>query len=71
MCQGCVDAFEELWPELGDEERMTFLWTCTAFPAGDNTRERLVDLVGRCGKDFAAVLRENEREFNEATREGT
>lgn len=66
MCQQCVDDFEELWPELSNDDRREFLWTCTAFPVGNNTRERLVLLIDRCGKDFAAVLAENDREFWES-----
>lgn len=56
MCQACVDAFDELWPELSDDERMVFLWNCTAFPAGNNTRERLEHYIAKCGKDINAVL---------------
>jgi hypothetical protein len=74
MCQRCVDAFEELWPELTEEQRMHFLWNCTAFPVGDNTRERLEHLLGRCGKDFVAVLAlsaaEYEAEVRSIAREG-
>lgn len=69
MCQRCVDAFDELWPELTADERMHFLWSCTAYPVGDNTRERLEHFLAVCGKDFGAVLKLNEEEFNAAMRE--
>lgn len=69
MCQGCVDAFDELWPELPNDERMLFLWSCTAFPAGNNTRERLVYYLDKCGKDLQAILTLSDRELTEEMRE--
>lgn len=64
--QSIEEAFTDLWPELTDEERDEFLWACTAFPVGDNARERLEYFITKCGKDLDAVFRLNEIEFNAA-----
>lgn len=69
MCQRCVEAFDELWPELSEEDRMYFLWNCTAFPIGNNTRERLEHFLAACGKDFQAILDLNDEEFQEVLAE--
>jgi hypothetical protein len=68
MCQKCVEAFEELWPELSNEDRMQFLCNCTAFPIGDNTRERLEYFIDKCGKDLAAILKFNDKEIDSILR---
>lgn len=70
MCQNCVNDFDELWPELNDGERESFMWCCTAFPVGNNTRERLVYLIGKCGKDLAACLQYADKELLEASEFG-
>lgn len=66
MCQQCIDAFDELWPELGDEDKMAFLWNCTAFPVGNNTREQLVHYLEKCGKDLPAIMRLSDQEMTAA-----
>ena len=40
MCQVCVDACREVFPEVPDEEMGNFLLATTCYPFGDGTQVR-------------------------------
>lgn len=57
--------FNELWPELSEEEALLFCWNCTAFPVGDNVRSQLEYYLEKCGKDLQAMLNLADKELHE------
>jgi hypothetical protein len=65
MCQACVDAAKEVFPEIPDDEVRGWLLACTCYPFGDGSHERkqikaLRDLTADWHECYAIVDRETE-----------
>jgi len=74
MCQKCVDACREVFPEVPDDEMFGFLFGTTVFPFahGDTVREMLLSnrskMVGDDWHECFAIADDEDRRAIDALR---
>jgi hypothetical protein len=58
MCQKCLDAVRQIWPNISDEERVTLLWGATAYPFSDPeyTARQLQEKFDQSGGNVGMAL---------------
>ena len=58
MCQQCVDALKQYWPDLPESQWWTLLFggTCFPFGSGEQTAAQLRELAEKSGCDMERAL---------------
>jgi len=58
MCQKCVDAVKQAWPNQPESDYGTLLWNATCFPAGDAemVTEQVQKMADWTGCDLGLAL---------------
>jgi len=58
MCQECVDAVKEYWPELPQDQWGDLLMGATAYPYGgpEKIRTQLAEMAERSGRHLGKAL---------------
>ena len=58
MCQKCVDAMEQWFPDLPREYYHDFLMATTAFPftSGEDTKRQVAEMARRSGGDHNKAM---------------
>lgn len=54
MCQKCVDAIKEYWPNLPEERWSDLLFNCTCYPCGDgdDVAKQVKEMAEKSGQDL-------------------
>ena len=73
MCDVCVDAVQQHWPDLTEHEQGSLLLGATCFPFGSakQVEEELKRLAERTGCNLRAALALADAEMNTATKKRT
>ncbi len=68
MCQGCVNAVQEVWGDLSDEARAYLLWNATPFPVGgpESVRAALIKAHKESGGDVGLAVYMAEKQMETA-----
>ena len=68
VCKKCSDALAEHWGHLSDKDKMSVLWSCTCFPAGDGDEvaKQLRESKKKSGGDFGLAMQQADEEITSA-----
>ena len=70
MCQACVDAIREHWPDLPEDEYGDLLYSATSYPAGDAEQvvAQIKEMAERSGRDLGVAIRLAVQDTEKAAR---
>ena len=68
MCQLCIDAVKQYWPDLPEEDWSTLLMGTTAYPfvSGEETARQLKEMAEASGCDLGTAMAIVNEEMRQA-----